>query len=75
LYFKNIGEIMELYDTDYVLVDINSQKPVESYNIINHYTSVIDEYNMKLLENKVEYVPMTSLSKEEQNKYIENRRD
>tara|TARA_X000000950_G_C13903346_1_gene655770 strand:- start:1019 stop:1219 length:201 start_codon:yes stop_codon:yes gene_type:complete len=66
---------MELYDTDYVLVDINSQKPVESYNIINHYTSVIDEYNMKLLENKVEYVPMTSLSKEEQNKYIENRRD
>ena len=60
-----------LYDTDYVLVEINSQKPIEGYNIINHYTSVIDEYNLMLSKNMVEYVPMTSLTKEEQNKFIE----
>ena len=60
-----------LYSTDYVLVEVESQKPIEGYNIINHYTSVIDEYNLMLNKNMLEYVPMTSLTKEEQNKFIE----
>ena len=64
---------MKLYDTDYVLVELKSQKPIESYDIINHYTSVIDEYNLQLMKNRVQYVPMTSLSKEEQNKYTEGK--
>jgi len=64
---------MKLYDTDYVLVELNSQKPIESYDIINHYTSVIDEYNLQLIKHRVQYVPMTSLSKEEQNKYTEGK--
>tara|TARA_A100001391_G_scaffold170271_1_gene131244 strand:+ start:1110 stop:1319 length:210 start_codon:yes stop_codon:yes gene_type:complete len=62
---------MKLYSTDYVLVTLDTQKPIEGYNIINHYTSVIDEFNLQLTNNNVEYIPMTSLSKEEQNKYIE----
>ena len=63
---------MTLYRTDYVLVDLETQKPVESYNIINHYTSVIDEFNVQLTNNGVEYISMDKLSKEEQAKYIFN---
>ena len=63
---------MTLYNTDYVLVDLETQKPVESYNIINHYTSVIDEFNVQLTNNGVEYISMDKLSKEEQDKYIFN---
>jgi len=63
---------MSLYNTDYVLVDLETQKPVESYNIINHYTSVIDEFNAQLTNNGVEYISMDKLSKEEQAKYIFN---
>ena len=63
---------MTLYRTDYVLVDLETQKPVESYNIINHYTSVIDEFNVQLTNNGVEYISMDKLSKEEQDKYIFN---
>ena len=63
---------MALYHTDYVLVDLETQKPVESYNIINHYTSVIDEFNVQLTNNGVEYISMDKLSKEEQAKYIFN---
>tara|TARA_X000001382_G_C3033998_1_gene135688 strand:- start:293 stop:499 length:207 start_codon:yes stop_codon:yes gene_type:complete len=63
---------MTLYNTDYVLVDLETQKPVESYNIINHYTSVIDEFNVQLTNNGVEYISMDKLSKEEQAKYIFN---
>ena len=63
---------MTLYRTDYVLVDLETQKPVESYNIINHYTSVIDEFNVQLTNNGVEYISMDKLSKEEQAKYLFN---
>ena len=59
-----------LYDTDYVLVEVESQKPIEGYNIINHYTSVIDEYNLMLNKNMLEYIPMTRLTREEKNKYL-----
>ena len=59
-----------LYDTDYVLVEVESQKPIEGYNIINHYTSVIDEYNLMLSKNMLEYIPMNRLTREEKNKYL-----
>jgi len=65
---------MKLYNTDYVLVTLDTQKPIEGYNIINHYTSVIDEFNLQLSKNNVQYIPMTSLTKKEQNKYIERNK-
>ena len=48
---------MTLYNTDYVLVDIETQKPVESYDVINHFSSVINEYNDHLLSENIEYIP------------------
>ena len=65
---------MKLYNTDYVLVTLDTKKPIEGYNIINHYTSVIDEFNLQLSKNNVQYIPMTSLTKKEQNKYIERNK-
>lgn len=63
---------MTLYNTDYVLVDIETKKPIESYDVINHYTSVIDEYNDHLLSENIEYIPMNKLPKEEQTNYLIN---
>jgi len=68
--FDKNRDYKTLYSTDYVLVDLETQKPIESYNIINHYTSVIDEFNLQLTNNGVEYIPMTRLTREEQNKYL-----
>ena len=63
---------MSLYNTDYVLVDIETKKPIESYDVINHFSSVIDEYNDHLLSENIEYIPMNKLSKEEQTNYLIN---
>jgi hypothetical protein len=63
---------MTLYNTDYVLVDIETKKPIESYDVINHFSSVIDEYNDHLLSENIEYIPMNKLSKEEQTNYLIN---
>ena len=63
---------MTLYNTDYVLVDLETQKPVESYDVINHFSSVIDEYNDHLLSENIEYIPMNKLSEEEQTNYLIN---
>jgi len=63
---------MSLYNTDYVLVDIETQKPIESYDVINHFSSVINEYNDHLLSENIEYIPMNKLSKEEQTNYLIN---
>jgi hypothetical protein len=68
--FDKNRDYKTLYSTDYVLVDLETQKPIESYDIINHYTSVIDEFNLQLTNNGVEYIPMTRLTREEQNKYL-----
>jgi len=63
---------MTLYNTDYVLVDIETKKPIESYDVINHFSSVINEYNDHLLSENIEYIPMNKLSKEEQTNYLIN---
>ena len=63
---------MTLYNTDYVLVDLETKKPVESYDVINHFSSVINEYNDHLLSENIEYIPMNKLSKEEQTNYLIN---
>ena len=46
----------KLYDTDYVLVDSKTKKPMEGYEIIYHYTSVINDFNEMLMEEGCEYV-------------------
>ena len=61
---------MSLYETDYVLVDIETKKPIESYDVINLFSSVINEYNDHLLSENIEYIPMNKLSKEEQTNYL-----
>jgi hypothetical protein len=61
---------MALYSTDYVLVDIKTKKPIESYNIINHFSSIISEYNNHLLSNNIEYISMDKLTKQEQTNYL-----
>jgi len=62
---------VKLYDTDYVIVDSKTKKPMEGYEIIYHYTSVINGFNEKLMKEGCEYVSMSELSDEDKNKYIE----
>ena len=63
--------ITKLYDTDYVIVDSKTKEPMEGYEIIYHYTSVINHFNEMLMEEGCEYVSMSELSDEDKNKYIE----
>jgi hypothetical protein len=60
----------QLFVSDYVLVNLKTKKPIESYEIINHYTSVIAEFNEYLESKNCEYIPMTELSKKEKTKYL-----
>lgn len=60
-----------LYDTDYVIVDSKTKKPMEGYEIIYHYTSVINNFNERLIEEGCEYVSMSELSDEDKKKYKE----
>ena len=60
----------KLYETDYVLVDKKTKKPVEDYCYIYHYTSVIDAFNT-LVDDDWEYISMSELDKSEQLKYEE----
>ena len=59
----------KLYNTDYVIVDSKTKKPMEGYESIYHYTSVINNLNEKLMEDGVEYISMSELSKDDKNKY------
>ena len=61
----------DLYPTDYVIVDSKTKKPMEGYENIYHYTSVIDNLNEKLMSEGFEYISMAELSKEDKNKYRE----
>ena len=63
--------MIKLYNTDYVIVDSKTKKPMEGYEIIYHYTSVIDNLNEKLMTDGVEYIPMSELSKDDKKKYRE----
>ena len=62
---------VKLYDTDYVIVDSKTKKPLEGYEHVYHYTSVIDNFNEKLMNEGYEYISMSELSDEDKNKYIE----
>lgn len=62
---------IELYPTDYIIIDSDTRKPIEGYEHIYHYTSVINHFNEILLaEDKGwEYVSMSELSDEDKAKY------
>ena len=60
---------MKLYETDYVIVDTKTKRPAEGYEIIYHYTSVIDIFNERLMKDGYEYISMADLSKEDKKKY------
>ena len=62
---------MKLYETDFVIVDSKTKKPMEGYENIYHYTSVIENLNEKLMKQGCEYISMAELSKEDKNKYRE----
>jgi hypothetical protein len=59
----------KLYSTDYVIVDSQTKKPLEGYESIYHYTSVIEILNEKLINEGYEYISMTELPKEEKEQY------
>tara|TARA_R110002051_G_scaffold52381_2_gene99489 strand:- start:2573 stop:3025 length:453 start_codon:yes stop_codon:yes gene_type:complete len=62
---------LEIYETDFVIVDSKTKKPMEGYENIYHYTSVIENLNEKLMKQGCEYISMEELSKEDKNKYRE----
>ena len=67
---------IKLISEDYVLVNRITKKPVEGYDTIYHYSSIIDMLNcnndMRPKPNwEHEYISMTALSIEEQKKYLE----
>jgi len=63
-----------LYETDYVLVDKKTKKSIEDYNYIYHYSSIIEEYNDRVLsENGMEFIKMTELPYDEWLKYKERK--
>ena len=64
---------MELYNSDYVIVDKKTQEPVESLDVVYHYSTIVDLVNSGEcpLYKGVEFVPMTRLSQEMQQKYID----
>ena len=59
----------ELYPTDYVIVDSKTHKPLEGYEHVYHYTSVINNFNEKLMKEGYEYISMSELSDVEKNKF------
>ena len=79
---NNVEEIMssflereedneELYPTDYVIIDSDTKKPIEGYEHIYHYTSVIDHFNERVMDNNEgwQYVSMSELSDEDKKNF------
>tara|TARA_B100000212_G_C27136996_1_gene431672 strand:+ start:426 stop:650 length:225 start_codon:yes stop_codon:yes gene_type:complete len=62
--------MVKLFVSDYVLVNSKTKKPIESYEIINHYTSVIAEFNERLASENCEYISMADLPEKEKTKYL-----
>jgi hypothetical protein len=62
---------IELYPTDYVIIDSDTRKPIEGYEHVYHYTSVINHFNEILLDEAKgwEYVSMSELSDEDKAKF------
>lgn len=60
----------KLFHEDYVAID-NEGNPVEPLDIIMHYESIVEEYNVVLLVNYgYQFVRMTELSEDLQKKYL-----
>ena len=60
---------LKLYETDYVI--IKEGVPIDPFDVIYHYTSIIEMVNVGfVLSDGEEIVPMTTLSQELQDKYI-----
>ena len=36
---------VELYNSDYVIVDKKTQKPIESLDVVYHYSTIVDLVN------------------------------
>lgn len=62
---------IKLYPTDYVIIDSDTRKPIEGYEHVYHYTSVINHFNEILLDEDKgwEYVSMSELSDEDKAKF------
>ena len=62
---------MTLYETDFVI--IKNGEPVESYDTIYHYSSVVELFNtgFKLNEGE-EFISMVELPPNIQEKYLNN---
>jgi len=61
-----------LYNSDYVIVDKKTQKPIESFNVVYHYSTIVELVNSGEcpLHEGEEFLSMTQLSEELQQKYI-----
>ena len=60
---------MKLYETDYVI--IKDGVPIDPFDVIYHYTSIIEMVNDGFaISDGEEIVPMTTLSQELQDEYI-----
>lgn len=61
----------KLHHRDYVAID-NKGNPVEPLDIVMHYTSIIEEYNWQLKKHGYQFVRMTDLPQDLQDKYLKN---
>ena len=61
---------MKLHKTDYVLVDSKTKKPIESLDVIYHYTSVVELLNETMIKKNIEYMSMSELPKKIKVVYI-----
>ncbi len=66
---------VKLYKTDYVLVDRETQKPIESIDVVYHYSSLIeilnDITNIGGHRPFSEYIPVTDLKDEYKSEYLD----
>tara|TARA_R100000458_G_C8055966_1_gene101028 strand:+ start:315 stop:512 length:198 start_codon:yes stop_codon:yes gene_type:complete len=61
---------MKLYETDYILVNSKTKKPIESLDVIYHYTSVVELLNETMIKKNIEYMSMSELPKKIKDVYI-----
>lgn len=62
---------IKLHHRDYVAVN-EMGEPVCPLDIIMHYTSIIEEYNEQLEKHGYQFVRMTDLPQDLQNKYLKH---
>ena len=62
---------VKLYKTDYVLVNRETQKPIESIDVVYHYSSLIKILNDITYDGGCEYIRVTDLKDEYKSKYLD----